>query len=363
LWIVVQAAGEVAVTDPFVVRSFAEEVYTQFATGGGLGAAVALSLPQIILVAMVALVTVHRWQVRAPALFTWPVNRPFWVLGKSRWLWTVAVFVVIAVLLAVPVLNLVWKAGGGAGPAGWSIQGLADQFRLVVRSNSFRLLESLAWAVSAGMIAAGAALITCWLARDWAWLRTGLVFLTVALWVIPGPVLGYGVKEAINRLMDLEDLVGDGWTTARPVAALFYYWPSPLPVLWVDVLRVFPFTVALLWPAFRSIPRDLLEAARVDGAGPAQEFRYLVWPLMRGALLQAVLVGTVLAFGELSASKMVEVPGHATFTQELFNQMHYGVTATVATLCLLQLFAVSAVGLIMLRLMNPNIFRRSAPIG
>ena len=56
--------------------------------------------------------------------------------------------------------------------------------------------------------------------------------------------------------------------------------------------------------------------------------------------------------GELAASKLVQVPGRQTFTQELFNQMHYAATATTAALALVLLAIVvviaAIIGLFML---------------
>jgi ABC-type Fe3+ transport system permease subunit len=87
----------------------------------------------------------------------------------------------------------------------------------------------------------------------------------------------------------------------------------------------------------------LRDAARVDGAGPWQELRHLIWPLAAGPCLRAGLAVAVLAMGELGASKLVETPGSQTFAHEVFNLMHYGITADVAALCLL-LLAVVALG-------------------
>jgi ABC-type spermidine/putrescine transport system permease subunit II len=51
----------------------------------------------------------------------------------------------------------------------------------------------------------------------------------------------------------------------------------------------------------------------------------------------ATVAVAALALGELAASKLVQVPGRLTFAQELFNQMHYGATATTAALAIVQL--------------------------
>ena len=62
-WVAVQAATEIPVTDAMMVRTFAEEVYTQFvAASGGLAGAVAVTLP-----AWVAAVLVGGWVARSAA--------------------------------------------------------------------------------------------------------------------------------------------------------------------------------------------------------------------------------------------------------------------------------------------------------
>jgi iron(III) transport system permease protein len=338
LWVVAQTAGEITVTDAMLVRTFAEEVYTEFATNTqGLARAVLLSLPQVVCVIVLAQVAVRRWERRSPPLVSWPRERNWLQLGCGRWAWFGAALFVVGMFVGVPLASLIWKAGGGAGPDGWSGHSLLTQLRLTWVTGRGVLFDSLLWSCAAGAIAALLALAACWLARDSRWFRVFLLLTTVALWMVPGPVLGYGLKEVINRLMDLEDLLLGGWTRGRPLRAALYDQPWPLPILWIDVIRVFPFAVALLWPAVRSVPRDLTDAARVDGAGPLQELRTVVWPLCRNMTAGAVVVGTVLALGELSAGKMVEVPGRWTFAQELFQQMHYGTPATVAALCLMQL--------------------------
>ncbi|MFX9495793.1 ABC transporter permease subunit, partial [Acinetobacter baumannii] len=51
----------------------------------------------------------------------------------------------------------------------------------------------------------------------------------------------------------------------------------------------------------KAIPKSLLEAAYVDGAGPLEAFRYIVLPLMRPAVAFLVVVGTILSLQSYSA--------------------------------------------------------------
>lgn len=51
----------------------------------------------------------------------------------------------------------------------------------------------------------------------------------------------------------------------------------------------------------KAIPKTLLEAAYVDGAGPLEAFRYVVLPLMRPAVAFLLVVGTILSLQSYAA--------------------------------------------------------------
>lgn len=58
----------------------------------------------------------------------------------------------------------------------------------------------------------------------------------------------------------------------------------------------FPFMMVVTLGALQSIPRDLEEAAEVDGASSWQRFRHVVLPLLKPALVPAIILGTVWTF-------------------------------------------------------------------
>jgi ABC-type Fe3+ transport system permease subunit len=163
-------------------------------------------------------------------------------------------------------------------------------------------------------------------------LRTGLLLLVAAAWAIPGPIVGVGLKSAIDRLMDIEDALG-----LRLVRPLLYDGPSYAPVLWAQVIRLAPFALAVLWPIARLLPPELRDTVRLQGATPSREFTVLIVPLLWPATLLAGLAVAILSLGELAASKLVHTPGAWTFAHELFTRMHYGVTNDVAALALVML--------------------------
>jgi ABC-type Fe3+ transport system permease subunit len=210
---------------------------------------------------------------------------------------------------------------------------------------------SLIVAAAAGAVAATLALLVCWLARD-SWALRGLAVFVVALaWATPGPVVGAGLKSAIERLVGLEDrLIGPG-----PVRSFLYDGPSPGPVIWADVVRFFPCAVALLWPAARLVPGSLTDAARADGARPSTELWQAIWPSTASAATRAAVAVGVLSLGELSAGKLVATPGDQgfgeTFAHVVWTRMHYGVANHLAALCLL-LLAVAVLPTVAFLLIN-----------
>jgi multiple sugar transport system permease protein len=64
----------------------------------------------------------------------------------------------------------------------------------------------------------------------------------------------------------------------------------------VAAWRGFGYSMLILLAGLKSIPTSYLEAARVDGAGPWQRFRYVVLPQLRPVLFFVLVVETIAAF-------------------------------------------------------------------
>jgi iron(III) transport system permease protein len=348
LWVTLQTATEITVTDMFQVRTFGEEVYTQMVAPDAVGSgavgeaavarAVVVSLPSVLATALLVLAAVHWWERKLPPLETLATAPHVFRLGRGRWPCFVALAGVVGVLAGVPLNGLVWKLGLTGNPQHWSLTAAADHLDKVLRVRGWLVAESLALAGLAGVVTGVLALLTCWLAVGTRWFHVAILLLIAAAWALPGPIVGLGLKGAIKSLLPAE--------RGGIVERVLYLGPSPVPALWAYLLRFFPCAIAVLWPVVRLLPRELRESARVDGAGPAQELRYVVGPLTFPALLRAGLVVAVLALGELSAGKLVETPGSQTFAHEVFTQMHYGVTNDLAAFCLLLLGAVTIGGVL-----------------
>ncbi|WP_433368888.1 carbohydrate ABC transporter permease [Streptosporangium sp. CA-115845] len=67
-------------------------------------------------------------------------------------------------------------------------------------------------------------------------------------------------------------------------------------IITVGVFVTVPFTTYVLLAGLNSIPHDVYEAARIDGAGPWQVYRRVTLPLLRPALMIAAVLDAIYVF-------------------------------------------------------------------
>ncbi|ALG10828.1 carbohydrate ABC transporter permease [Kibdelosporangium phytohabitans] len=79
-------------------------------------------------------------------------------------------------------------------------------------------------------------------------------------------------------------------------------WQAKFAVMIADVWKTAPFIGLLVLAGLQVIPRDVYEAARVDGASPARQFWSITLPLVRPVLVVAVL------FRVLDSLRMFDLP-------------------------------------------------------
>lgn len=339
LWVAIQTATEISATDMMQVRTFAEEVYTQLVGGGpsAVAASLAVAVPSLIICGLIVAVAAGRLGRQLPPLEN--LNNPplRFRMGMSRWPCFIGLALAVILIVGVPMASLIWKTGLSGAPAEWSLATFERYLLRAVQSNGWIILRSVASAIAAGVMTALLASMASWLAVESPRFQLICLVILAAAWALPGPVVGFGLKDTIQWLlnrMNTSSLLGD--FTARAL----WYGPSPLPILWIYVIRFFPFALAMLWPVVRLMPREFLESARLDGARPGQEFRHVIFPLSWRPWLLSALAVTVLSLGEISASKLVETPGWDTLVHVIFDRMHYGVGNELAALCLLLLLVV-----------------------
>ncbi len=105
----------------------------------------------------------------------------------------------------------------------------------------------------------------------------------------------------------------------------------------------FPFMMVISLGALQSIPADLYEAARVDGATRWQQFRTITLPSLKPALVPAVILSVIWTFNQFNVIYLVSAgePGGSTeilITQAYklaFEQYRYGYAAAYSVVIFL----------------------------
>ena len=90
-----------------------------------------------------------------------------------------------------------------------------------------------------------------------------------------------------------EDL---GYLTPSGSAPLTEFWPSIWIIILAEVWKTIPFMALLLMAGLALVPEDLLKAASMDGANAWKRFWAITVPLIKPAILVALLFRTLDAF-------------------------------------------------------------------
>jgi N,N'-diacetylchitobiose transport system permease protein len=117
------------------------------------------------------------------------------------------------------------------------------------------------------------------------------------------------------------------------------------------VWQSFPFIALSLLAGLQTVPKDVLDAAAVDGAGAAQRFRLVTLPLLRPIVAVLVVFSTIWDFRIFDQVYVMAqgVPDRAADTaavtayRESFALGHYGVGAAIAVVLFLVLLGLSLV--------------------
>lgn len=187
------------------------------------------------------------------------------------------------------------------------------------------------------------------LREPWLKLRGIYRVILIVPWAVPNYITaliwkGMFHKQfgAINGILGLFGV--------EPVSWFSHFWTAFAANVATNTWLGFPFMMVVMLGALQAIPRDLEEAAEVDGANAFQRFFSVTLPLLKPALLPAVILGSVWTFNGFNIIYLVSggEPDSATeiliseaYRWAFTRQEQYGYAAAYATLIFLVLLAYS----------------------
>jgi iron(III) transport system permease protein len=351
LAIFVFTSSEIAVTDVYQIRTYAEEIYTfgpaaaDTSTGYAQLASV-FSGGSAVWFAMILGAIAMSVHLGTPARESSWTNSPRYDLGAWRWPAAVWLALLCVTMAGAPLASLLVQLGLTVERSGdgwirfWSE---AKGLRLLLGSMvEFR--HEYFWSLIIGLLAATAAsavgLTLGRLARQFRAGRLAASAIIAAGFAIPGPAVGLAVLSLFNRWNN-DTLV---WLYEDTILA---------PVL-AQTLRALPVTIWMSWYVLRTIPVQILEAARLDGASSWQSLWRVELPMRWPGLAATWLAAFTLCVGDLAATNLTAPPGLWTIPMRVFGLMHAGVDDVAAAICLIVVAVTSLASMSILRLWSTD---------
>ena len=112
-------------------------------------------------------------------------------------------------------------------------------------------------------------------------------------WAIPTVVSSQMWRFIFNDRYGLFNFVLFGGDASRYIAPLADPYLALIAIMAAEIWKTTPFAALILLAGLQAIPDELYEAASVDGATAWQKFRRVTVPLVRPALLLALLFRTI----------------------------------------------------------------------
>lgn len=191
-------------------------------------------------------------------------------------------------------------------------------------------------------------------------LRAAGVFRTIYFLPV---VIGFGAASTLWMWLLNPDngvfaaiLRGLGLVSSAP-RPLESFWPALGVIILMVVWKTVGFTMVILLTGLQSIPGDVVEAARIDGASAFARFRRITLPLMRSAILLALVLNvtsSMLAFDQffiISQGGPNNSTISAVFSIYLasFSSYRLGYGSAMSLVLLVVLVAISSIQLAFLR--------------
>jgi multiple sugar transport system permease protein len=266
----------------------------------------------------------------------------------------------VGLFLIYPMVNGVWLGFTDASPLNRSrhfigFVNFADlltdpKFWEVLWNSAFLIIASIVLSTVLGFVIA--LLLTSGI-RLVSLFRTAVFQVWLVPWIAVAILWGwifnsdYGVVNFV--LIDIGVLARPQKWLADPLLA-------QLVIISAFTWRQIPFMMVVSLAALQGIPRELREAASIDGAGYARQLGHIVLPLIRNVMMVVALLQTVRLLQEITLPWVLTQGGpiNATTTLSLyaykiaFERWDFGLASAVGTiwLVLLAVFAMIYVRLL-----------------
>ena len=182
-------------------------------------------------------------------------------------------------------------------------------FRTVVNTVVFLL-------VAVNLKMALALFLSGFFVHERRWIRW-LSVIFIIPWAVPAIPTIFSIRFMLNPewgivnslIFRLTQQDGPNWLTDPSLALAM--------AMAVHIWKALPFWTLILMAARLAIPRELYEAAGVDGASGWQKFKFVTWPSLRTLYLTSTLLSMIWTLGDFNSVYLLTGGGPADLTHVL----------------------------------------------
>ncbi len=263
----------------------------------------------------------------------------------TPWLYLLPALAMLAAFLIVPTINTVYLSFFGPRSQTFvGVQNYLQAFTSPLMLTAFR--NNLLWLVVFTVFTVGVGLALAVLldrVRYEVAIKS-IVFLPMAISSVAAGIIWKfmyafrpGYANQIGLLNAIVVALGGkpvGWLIERP-------WINNLALIAVGIWMWTGFCMVIFSAAYKGIPREMLEAARIDGANEWQVFLRITIPFLKSTI--AVVTTTMIVF-VLKVFDIVYVMTNGSFDtevvanrmyKEMYSYQNYGLASAIAVILLL----------------------------
>jgi multiple sugar transport system permease protein len=229
----------------------------------------------------------------------------------------------IVLLIGAPFVLAVFYAFSDARIGGGEMHYVGlENFRSILQSPSFRkaIQNSIVFTICAQVIVMVCANILS-IALEKPFRGRGLIrFLILLPWVAPVSLGTIGWKWILDSIYSVITWVLVWLHIVKPYSGPYWLGEAKLAmasVILVHCWRLIPFSTVILLAGRTAIPKEIPEAAAIDGAGFWRTTFQINLPMMTPILSVAVLFGTIFTFTDMTVVYILTAGGPYDSTQTL----------------------------------------------
>ena len=178
-------------------------------------------------------------------------------------------------------------------------------------------------------------------------LKPILRILLIIPWALPQYIAALSWRGMFNQEYGAINLVLTKYFSFPPIQWLSQPIEAFLACILTNIWLGFPFMMVIALGGLQSIPNELYEAAKVDGANRWQQFKNITIPMLKPVMIPAIVLGSVWTFNNINVVWLVSNGGEPSNQTHIlvsfvykaaFNLYRYGYAAALSMIIFLILF-------------------------